>query len=289
LSTERFQKGVGWVGADSLELRGDIGGDGAAPTVVLLHGGGQTRHSWSSAMDALLGVGYRVINFDARGHGESGWSNIGDYSLEAHARDLLAVIADEASPVILVGASLGGATAIKAVTLGFAPAALVLVDIVPKPDRRGVQRIRQFMLGYPDGFGDVADAVEAIASYNPHRPRVTDSSGVMKNLRLRSNGRLYWHWDPRILGDPERQIAEFEDTVDALKRARDLPVQLVRGGESDVVSDSGVDDLRDALPQLEVFDVAGAGHMVAGDRNDLFNEGVINFLLKTVPPSAQPR
>jgi pimeloyl-ACP methyl ester carboxylesterase len=63
----------------------------------------------------------------------------------------------------------------------------------------------------------------------------------------------------------------------------------VRGGESDVVSDSGVDDLRDALPQLEVFDVAGAGHMVAGDRNDLFNEGVINFLLKTVPPSAQPR
>jgi pimeloyl-ACP methyl ester carboxylesterase len=287
LSTERVQKGVGWVGADSLELRGDIGGDGAAPTVVLMHGGGQTRHSWSSAMDALLGVGYRVINFDARGHGESGWSNIGDYSLEAHARDLLAIIADETSPVILVGASLGGATAIKAVSsFGLAPAALVLVDIVPKPDRRGVQRIRQFMLGYPDGFGAVEEAVEAIANYNPHRPRVTDSGGLMKNLRRRSNGRLYWHWDPRILGDPERQIAEFEDTVDALKRARDLPVQLVRGGESDVVSDSGVDDLRDALPQLEVFDVAGAGHMVAGDRNDAFNLGVLTFLLRTVPPRA---
>src|ERR1700736_75684 len=116
------------------------------------------------------------------------------------------------------------------------------------------------MLGYPDGFGVAEEAVEAIASYNPHRPRVADPSGVMKNLRLRSNGRLYWHWDPRILGDPEQKIAEFEATVDGLKRARNLPVQLVRGGESDVVSDRGVDDLRDSLPQLEVLDVAGAGH-----------------------------
>jgi pimeloyl-ACP methyl ester carboxylesterase len=283
----RVQKNVGWVGADGLELRGDIGGDGAVPVVVLMHGGGQTRHSWSGAMDALLGAGYRVINFDARGHGESGWSNNGDYSLEAHARDLLAIVANEPSPVILVGASLGGATAIKALLLGFAPAALVLVDIVPKADRRGVQRIRKFMLGHPDGFGAVEEAVEAIANYNHHRPRVTDPSGVMKNLRLRSNGRLYWHWDPQILGDSEEKIAEFEATIDGLKRARTLPVQLVRGGESDIVSDSGVDDLRDALPQLEVFDVAGAGHMVAGDRNDIFNEGVLNFLLRTAPPRAR--
>jgi pimeloyl-ACP methyl ester carboxylesterase len=287
LSTEKIQKSVGWIGADGLELRGDVGGDGAVPVVVLLHGGGQTRHSWSGAMDALLGVGYRVINFDARGHGESGWSNDGDYSLEAHARDLLAVVAEETSPVILVGASLGGATAIKAVSLGFLPAALVLVDIVPKADRRGVQRIREFMLGYPDGFGAVEEAVEAIANYNSHRPRATDPSGVMKNLRLRSNGRLYWHWDPQILGDPEEKIAEFEATIDGLKRARALPVQLVRGGESDIVSDSGIEDLRDALPQLEVFDVAGAGHMVAGDRNDVFNQGVLDFLLRTVSPQAR--
>jgi pimeloyl-ACP methyl ester carboxylesterase len=288
LSTNKVQKSVGWIGAGGLELRGDVGGEGAAPVVVLLHGGGQTRHSWSGAMEALLGVGYRVINFDARGHGESDWSDSGNYSLEAHARDLLAIVANETSPVILVGASLGGATAIKALSLGFTPAALVLVDIVPKADRRGVHRIRQFMLGYPDGFGAVEDAVEAIANYNSHRPRVTDASGVMKNLRLRANGRLYWHWDPQILGDSEQKIAEFEATVDALKQARSLPVQLVRGGESDVVSNSGVDDLRDALPQLEVFDVAGAGHMVAGDRNDMFNEGVLNFLLRTVPPRTGP-
>ncbi len=284
MSTDQIQKSVGWSGVDGLALRGDVGGDRAAPVVVLMHGGGQTRHSWSGAMEALLGVGYRVINFDARGHGESGWSDTGNYSLEAHARDLLAIIADETSPVILVGASLGGATAIKALSLGLAPAALVLVDIVPKTNRRGVQRIRQFMLGNPDGFGAVEEAVEAVANYNPHRPRVTDPSGLMKNLRRRANGRLYWHWDPRILGDPDRKIAEFEDTVDALKRARNIPVQLVRGGESDVVNDSGVDDLRTALPQLEVFDVAGAGHMVAGDRNDVFNSGVLNFLLRTVPP-----
>ncbi|MEX1148268.1 MAG: alpha/beta fold hydrolase, partial [Sphingomonadales bacterium] len=56
--------------ADSgVRLVGDVGGPPEGPAVVLMHGGGQTRHSWSGAMTALIDAGYRVVNFDARGHG----------------------------------------------------------------------------------------------------------------------------------------------------------------------------------------------------------------------------
>jgi len=57
-----------------------------------------------------------------------------------------------------------------------------------------------------------------------------------------------------------------------------IPTLLVRGGHSDIVDDAGVAELRRLVPQTEVFEVPEAGHMVAGDRNDAFNEGVIDFL-----------
>jgi len=275
---------VGYRTTDGLNLVADVGGDPGNATVVLMHGGGQTRHSWAGAMDALLDAGYRVINYDARGHGESDWSVDGNYLLKTRAQDLRTVVAQESQPVALVGASMGGATAIAALSHGvYTPTALVLVDIVPRVDRRGVARIRRFMEGYPDGFASVADAAHAVAAYNPHRPPASDHAGLLKNLRQRENGRFYWHWDPRILRDPELDIVEFESTVEGLSRVRELPIQLVRGLESDIVNDQGIEELRRAIPQLEVFDVPGAGHMVAGDRNDRFNAGVIAFLRRVIP------
>jgi pimeloyl-ACP methyl ester carboxylesterase len=95
---------------DGLGLAADIGGPLDAPAVILLHGGGQTRHSWSGAMRRLIADGYHVVNFDARGHGESDWAPDGDYSLAARASDLNAVISTLRQPVALVGASMGGMT-----------------------------------------------------------------------------------------------------------------------------------------------------------------------------------
>ena len=268
---------------DDLWLTADVDGPADAPVVVLLHGGGQTRHSWSGAMAALVARGYRVINYDARGHGDSDWSPMGAYHLDDRARDLAAVTRDLSAPVALVGASLGGATAIQAVARGLNPSVLVLVDIVPEPEPQGVGRIVAFMRGHPEGFASLDEAVDAVAAYNPDRPRPSDPGGLMRNLRQRPDGRLGWHWDPRIVeAEPEIHHGEVRRSAEVLART-EVPVLLVRGLRSDVVSPAGVAAFKAMMPRLDVFDVAGAGHMVAGDRNDAFNAGVLEFLDRRMP------
>jgi pimeloyl-ACP methyl ester carboxylesterase len=269
--------------AADLTLVADIEGPEEASTVVLLHGGGQTRHSWAGAMRALSERGYRVISYDARGHGDSGWSAAGAYGLDDRADDLAAVLYGTKAPFALVGASLGGATAIQAAARGLRPAALALVDIVPDAEPQGVARIVNFMRGHPGGFATLDEAVDAVAAYNPERPRPSDPTGLMRNLRQGDDGRLRWHWDPRIVEtEPHVHHDEVRRSARILAETT-LPVLLVRGLRSDVVSDAGVEAFRRMIPWLEVDDVAGAGHMVAGDRNDAFNAGVLSFLDRHMP------
>jgi len=272
--------------SDGLTLVGDVGGSLEAPAVVLLHGGGQTRHSWSGAMTKLIEQGYLVINYDARGHGDSDWSPTGDYSLPALASDLRVILSTLSGPVALVGASMGGITSFFAIGSGAAPSvsALVMVDIALRPAAAGVDKIHRFMTSHPNGFATLEEAAAAIAAYNPDRPRPRNLSGLMKNLRLRDDGRLHWHWDPRLMAqrptsEPPSRLRQLEEVSSAVT----VPTLLVRGGNSDIVDDESVSDMLQRVPQTEVFNVPGAGHMVAGDRNDAFNEGVFAFLAKHHP------
>lgn len=255
--------------------------------MILLHGGGQTRHSWSRAQTDLVARGYHVINFDTRGHGDSEWSADGEYSLDRLVADLRCVIATLSVKPALVGASMGGITALALVGESGEDhaAALVLVDVVPRVEPAGVEKIRRFMTANPDGFASVEQAADAVAAYNPHRPRPNDVSGLLRNLRRREDGRLHWHWDPRFMVDRSRSPEPPNFHARALRATAGVrvPALLVRGMSSDIVSEDGVREFREHLPQLEIFDVAGAGHMVAGDRNDAFNAGVAGFLERSLP------
>src|ERR1700760_2685424 len=120
-----------WTGPSGIALAADTWGDPDGPLVILLHGGGQTRHAWGETGARLGEAGYFAVAYDARGHGDSGWSPDGDYSLDALAQDLQCVISavNGARPV-LVGASLGGATSLVAMGERLVDAsALILVDI----------------------------------------------------------------------------------------------------------------------------------------------------------------
>ena len=277
---------------DGIHVVADVGGDPSHPAVILQHGGGQTRHSWGGAMRELVRRGYHVINLDARGHGDSDWSSEANYSMEAMAADLRAVIETLDVRPALVGASMGGATSLYYVGNAASPLAqaLILVDVIPRINMEGAERIRAFMSARPDGFANLDEVADAVAAYNPHRPRPRDPSGLMKNLRLRADGRLHWHWDPRFLDIGKRLEPPLfaMQLLDAAKRVR-IPTLLVRGVQSDIVTEEGIEEFRQHLPALEVYDVAEAGHMVAGDKNDAFNRGILSFLNRHLPAGDCPR
>lgn len=271
-------------GHGGVRLVGERRGPADAPAVLLLHGGGQTRHAWAGAAERLARAGFCAIALDTRGHGDSAWSPDGNYTVDALAADLQRVIEQVGGSPVLVGASMGGITAMIAVGEGRVPTAskLVLVDIAPRVERTGVQRIIAFMSASPDGFATLEEVRDAVAAYNPHRAPPSDLNGLKKNLRLCADGRYRWHWDPRFLEEAARResgegLTDLDRRLAAARGVR-IPTLLVRGAGSDVVSPEGVRELRELIPHSQAVDIAGAGHMVAGDRNDVFTDAVLGFL-----------
>lgn len=254
-------------------------------TLLLLHGGAQTRHAWDTTAERLAAEGFRAVTQDLRGHGDSGWAPTGDYSEDAFVGDIAAVMA-HVGPLAIVGASLGGIVGLLSTLhprCREALAALVLVDIAPRMESAGVERIVGFMTAYPEGFASVEAAADAIAEYLPHRPRPTDLSGLSKNLRQQPDGRFTWHWDARLLAEgnlaARRDIARLRDA----NRALAVPTLLVRGALSDLLSDEGVREFCELCPAAEYVDVRDAHHMLVGDRNDAFCDAVIAFARRHPP------
>jgi pimeloyl-ACP methyl ester carboxylesterase len=257
----------------------DFVGEPGRPAVILLHGGGQTRHAWGTAAHALADRGYQALVLDSRGHGDSDWSPAVDYSMKAFVGDLMSIIQRLDAVPVLVGASMGGQIAMTAAADNMAAIrALVLVDVTPRIDREGRARILGFMQSHPHGFANFEEAADAISEYLPHRPRPRDLSGLKRYLRLRDDGRYHWHWDQRFLAtyEPDADEAELRYTQ-AARRIR-VPTLLLRGSQSEVVTMENVRHFQKLIPHAEFLDVQGAAHMLAGDRNDAFNTAVIEFL-----------
>ncbi len=272
---------VTYLGRNAVQIIGDTYGPATAPPVILLHGGGQTRHAWGSTARALGEAGWHAIALDLRGHGDSGWDPESDYSMDAFVDDLLAVVAALGRPPIAVGASLGGMASLLCAgeTAPDALRAVVLVDVAPKTEQEGVDRIVSFMEASPEGFATLEEAADAIAGYVPHRPRPTNLDGLRKNVRLGDDGRYRWHWDPAFIrGDGRVNARRDPDRMARAARGLRVPTLLVRGRMSDVLSEDGARHFVELVPHARYVDVSGAGHMVAGDENDAFTDAVIEFL-----------
>ncbi|HEY7053398.1 MAG TPA: alpha/beta fold hydrolase [Mycobacterium sp.] len=275
-------------GPGGVRIVSDRLGASDARAVVFLHGGGQTRRSWARPAAAVAKRGWQAVTVDFRGHGESDWSSDGDYRVVSFAEDVRAVLAQLPPNPVLVGASLGGFTSMLLVgelSPGIA-SAVVLVDIVPDMNPSGAERIHNFMAErMVEGFASLDEVADMIAEYNPHRPRPTDLNGLRANLRRRG-GRWYWHWDPQFIdgsaANPPLEVVDTERLYRAVAAilADEVPMLLVRGQVSDLVSQDRADEFLARFPQVEFVDVRGAGHMVAGDRNDLFAEAVVDFLTR---------
>ncbi|HEU4362798.1 MAG TPA: alpha/beta hydrolase [Mycobacterium sp.] len=283
----RFQT-VEYSGSDGITLVADEwnrartpGEDPAVgrPTVVMLHGGGQNRFSWKNTGQILADSGYHVVALDTRGHGDSDRAPGADYAIETLTADVIAVLNTIDGPVVLIGASMGGLTAILVAEQASPEKVtkLVLVDVVPRYEKTGSARIREFMFSHIDGFDSLAQAADAVADYLPHRPKPRSPAGLEKNLRLR-DGRWYWHWDPALLTRPGDDPALRTEKIEAAAIGLQIPILLIRGKLSDVVSTEGVRDFLDKVPGAEFVELSEAGHTAAGDDNDAFSAAVVEFV-----------
>lgn len=283
---------VVFTGADGNTLIADVYGDNGPP-VMLLHGGGQTRHAWGNTAREIARSGYTAYAIDQRGHGDSSWVASGAYGFADYAADARAVAAaltaDTGTKPIAVGASLGGIASLLAEGeaeesgAGNVFSALVLVDITPRVDPEGVAKVIGFMRAHADeGFATIGEAAEAVAEYLPHRPRPKSHDGLKKNLRRSADGRWRWHWDPRFLeGRAENtDRAAVESRLVAAARRIRIPALLVRGASSELVKEAHVKEFIDLVPHADYIDVSGARHMVAGDRNDHFSSAVLSFIAR---------
>ncbi len=269
-------------GADDIVLAADEwnrGVDSAQPSVLMLHGGGQNRFSWKKTGQILADKGLHVVALDSRGHGDSDRSPTADYSLETQCADALLVIEQMGGPVALIGASMGGLTGILAAHEAGPELVtrLVLVDVVPRYEKGGSARIRDFMFNHVHGFDTLEEAADAVADYLPHRTKPRSVAGLKKNLRQRG-GRWYWHWDPAFLTKPDDDPFIRVEKVEQAAIDLQIPILLIRGKLSDVVSVEGVNDFLAKVPHAEFVELPAAGHTAAGDDNDAFSEAVVGFV-----------
>lgn len=280
-----------FIGAAGNKLVADVFGDSGSP-VLLLHGGGQTRHAWTKTAEEIARKGHTAYALDQRGHGDSDWIANGAYAFSDYAADAKVVAAEltrrSGAKPIAIGASLGGIAALLAEGQSERDkganvfSALVLVDITPRVDQTGVAKVLGFMRARAkEGFGSIAEAAQAVADYLPQRPRPKSHEGLKKNLRLSPDGRWRWHWDPRFLDGPRAAGADrraLEAALIEAARRIQIPALLVRGASSELVKEAHAKEFLELVPHADYVDVSGARHMVAGDRNDHFAAAVLSFI-----------
>jgi pimeloyl-ACP methyl ester carboxylesterase len=276
--------------ADGVSLAIEHFGDSASPAIVFAHGFGQTRQAWTNTAAHLAGSGWHCITTDARGHGESGWRDDGAYDFAQFIDDLVrtAVASTDLEKPVLVGASMGGLLGIRAQAEQAPFRALVLVDITPRWEAAGVERVLTFMRAHPQGFASVDEAADAIAHYLPHRAERKSPERLRSMLVPTANGRLRWHWDPRLLDViPDDGARQQEHLLDAARQIR-VPTLLISGERSDIVSDATIGEFLHCVPHAQHVRVARATHMVVGDRNDAFTAAVEQFIM-SLRGSSDPR
>jgi esterase len=251
---------------DGLRLHYLDWGRNDKPPLLFLHGGGLTAHTWDLVCVALR-ADFDCLALDQRGHGDSEWSPVLDYGPDAHVRDIRGLIEQlRLEQPVLVGHSLGGLNAmVYATAAAERLGGIALVDVGPDTNPDAVKRIRDFVMGDP-GDGSLEDFVERARAFNPRRdPRLLRHS-LRHNLRRMPDGSLTWKYDrrrltPEYVASLRRRLQELRKTADAIT----CPVLVIRGAESDALSDEQAAAFAAALPDGRWDKVENAGHTIQGD------------------------
>lgn len=247
-----------------------------APLVLLVHGLGLSTESWGR-VPQLLADAHRVVAYDLRGHAQSGDARSGDYSMDAQARDLDAVlraVVPDGEAAVVVGNSLGGGI------------------VVARAHEHGVDRLAGVVLagsggsgvtfpGFPaHGMPDWAEArlrsawmrvLRATALTGRRiRPVRSVSDRLIQRFAFTSSpphdavAQVRDHFlssRPKVLAATTLASVSHDGT--RLAPALEVPTLVLHGSEDPEVPDDELQQLLTALPDPELVSLPGEGHMLA--------------------------
>lgn len=256
-------------------------GNHDAPGMLLLHGFAQTCHSWDFVALAFCDR-YHVVALDQRGHGDSDWSESGDYSPEAQQEDIAAVVSEIGlRDFVLMGLSMGGRNSFTyAATHPDEVRALVVVDAGPQNMRTGSQKIRNFVQ-QEDELDSVEAFVQRVLQYNPLRDPVQVRGSILHNLKQLPNGKWTWKYDKRFRQPGGRRFQQDPEMTQRLwgyMESLACPTLVVRGAQSDIIALDTADGMHKRIPNGRMATVENAGHLVMGDNPSGFERAVTEFL-----------
>jgi pimeloyl-ACP methyl ester carboxylesterase len=264
------------VADDGQQVSALVWGSGE-PSLVLLHGGAQNAHTWDTVALALQRP---LIAIDLPGHGHSDWRPDRDYWPVRNA-EAVATVVRRLAPAAeaVVGMSLGGLTAISlAANHPDIVRRLVVVDVTPGVDRAKSAPITEFVDG-PESFGSFDELLERTVRHNPTRSESSLRRGLLHNARPLEDGRWVWRYDRLRPVDGELDFAQLWPVLSEVR----VPMMLVVGGESRVVSEEDIAEFRTRQRGTRLERVAGAGHSVQGDRPIELAELIEDFVSQHPP------
>jgi pimeloyl-ACP methyl ester carboxylesterase len=258
--------------SDGLRLHAQEYGDrlAAARPVVCLPGLARTTADFDLLAPALA-YGHprrRVVAIDSRGRGRSGYdANPQNYNLGVELTDIVSVLtALEIGPAVFVGSSRGGLLSMMlAVAHPTAVAGVVLHDIGPVIEPKGLARIKSYVgkLPRPGSFAEGAEILKRLS--DSQFPSLTADQWLFAahHAWTTKDGKLEQTYDVRLAStlaefDVERPIPPMWNEFDAMAR---IPILVIRGANSDILSSATVDAMKARHPSLEVIEVADQGHV----------------------------
>ena len=256
--------------------------------MVLLHGHGNEAHLWDDFVPSVSDH-YRVLAVDQRGHGDSAWDDKGRYHPKDMADDLENILEHfEIDRFVLIGFSMGGR--VSMVYASRHPerlAGLVLVDIAPELDARGIARIGNEMAEQrAPVFTSIEEYTRMLSlNYPAGRPAALLRMAT-HGLKRREDGLFELKMDPKLrsgrIEDEEARRAEeafIQEQWDALA-GLPCPTLVVRGAASDILAPDTADHMVDEVLQNGTLEVVPqAAHSVATDNPEGFERAVCGFVL----------
>jgi esterase len=274
---------------DELRLHYLEWGAADAPPMLFLHGGWLTAHTWDLTC-LYLKRSYRCLALDLRGHGDSGWSDAGNYSVADNAADLAQVIERlELGRCLVVGQSFGAIVALcHAIDTGANLAGLVVIDTGPTVNwDGGAARVTDFV-SVKTRFASVDEVIDQALAFNPRRRRDLLDTSIRYNLRGNPDGTYSWRYDARDIGG---RLSRLRTVLTSMGERLDrvtCPTLVVRGEESDVFSPADSEYMRNALPQAQAVTIPDAAHTVQGDNPLALAQAIERFAGAAYPARPQP-